>query len=88
MQVRLNGSTEFDSRTGTMGYKTKEKENHQMEMRIYVSESDLWDGMTVDEITDLMEQLNLQSFPSELWDGMTTDEVIDAIACAEVKVSQ
>ena len=42
--------------------------------------------MTVDEVTDLMEQLNLQSFPSELWDGMTTDEVIDAIACAEIKV--
>ena len=46
----------------------------------------VWDGMTVDEVTDLMEQLNLQSFPSELWDGMTTDEVIDAIACAEIKV--
>ena len=30
MQVPLNGLTEFDSRTGTMGYKTKEKENHQM----------------------------------------------------------
>lgn len=67
-----------------MGYELTEE--NKMEMTIYVSESDLWDGMTVDEVTDLMEQLNLQSFPSELWDGMTIDEVIDVIADAEIKV--
>ena len=67
-----------------MGYELTEE--NKMEMTIYVSESDLWDGMTVDEVTDLMEQLNLQSFPSELWDGMTIDEVIDVIADADIKV--
>ena len=45
----------------------------------------VWDGMTVDEVTDLMEQLNLQISRNELWDGMTTDEVVDAISIAEAQ---
>ena len=49
------------------------------------NEDQVWDGMTIDEVTDLMEQLNLQISRNELWDGMTKDEVIDAIAIADLK---
>tara|TARA_B100001996_G_scaffold151085_1_gene114983 strand:+ start:256 stop:435 length:180 start_codon:yes stop_codon:yes gene_type:complete len=45
---------------------------------------EIWDGMTVDEVVDFMDSINVQISHDELWDGMTKVEVIDAIAIAKI----
>ena len=52
------------------------------------NEDQLWDGMTVDEVKDLMESLHLVAAPNELWDGMTKSEVKGALSVAEIQMTR